>query len=773
MFTKHFDLKYFCENDYLPLFWKKLKSEQWSYALVICLCSANALAGSSNVTMAPNVYFKVDGSLCGLGIYIPWNGGACQQPDYYNPKGDNISWSHNSGSISVNGSATSGNGYGYANGTYSSNYDAPWPPYLGGIGDYEGFSERISIYVRGSQGTAYKLSYSTSGSASASVTDFEVQGGCWPECGIAGFSASFSSTKTASADNHVNVLNPTSTANDSFNDGNVETGLTSPDTITYMGENYSLARVFDLGGGDDYLTYGVVSMLKGHAEFHGDFAVDVTRDTALNIVDAYFDPAPKWNDIYQLDTIVKLKSQAPQNVKVQVTETITNNVTLGLGDKFIAQPTEASQSLIPYMPTKIIFPQYGGIDVYYGRHSWDWMDTKGKSCFEWNNDIFLPTAYDILVEYGKTLPGIGEAFFVTADLIKGGLDIKELAIKGIMVVDQTYNYHIEAKTDDGSSDARTISATVEVTPYKKAMYHSYQVLGNLATAATTKGIQANTWPVALGFFAVEGVLMKLSCTAYDGAKDPDSNYMQIAQVESVNLPSLDAIPESSAKQLAKAWINSSGNQKALYTSLGRYEGAKEAGDAVWAKRQLNAAIGFQKIVSSHFERIKSLSNNVVDELNLSYPNITTSDLATASANIHANGLPELEKNILTELGFKSTDIDSASQFTESLLNILVRYDQVQVNQVDSVDIGKFITDGTSMIVGYNNEVGNFILNTVNDVNKDGIVDCSDLKIVKNAFGKRSGQSNFNQNADINGDCVVDIRDLSSVSRQLPIGVKCM
>ena len=59
-----------------------------------------------------------------------------------------------------------------------------------------------------------------------------------------------------------------------------------------------------------------------------------------------------------------------------------------------------------------------------------------------------------------------------------------------------------------------------------------------------------------------------------------------------------------------------------------------------------------------------------------------------------------------------------------------------------------------------------------DLDGDGQVNCADIAIVRNAFGKKLGQPGFDSRADINHDNVVDIRDLSFVSRHLPSGVVC-
>ncbi len=61
---------------------------------------------------------------------------------------------------------------------------------------------------------------------------------------------------------------------------------------------------------------------------------------------------------------------------------------------------------------------------------------------------------------------------------------------------------------------------------------------------------------------------------------------------------------------------------------------------------------------------------------------------------------------------------------------------------------------------------------IGDVNGDGLVNCTDLAIIKASFGKKTGQTGFDQRADVNLDNVVDVRDLAIVSRQLPTGTRC-
>jgi hypothetical protein len=61
---------------------------------------------------------------------------------------------------------------------------------------------------------------------------------------------------------------------------------------------------------------------------------------------------------------------------------------------------------------------------------------------------------------------------------------------------------------------------------------------------------------------------------------------------------------------------------------------------------------------------------------------------------------------------------------------------------------------------------------IGDLNGDGVVNCLDLDLVKDYFGKTSLHPGFDPRADANGDGVVNILDLSIVARQLPAGTVC-
>ncbi|MBV8866293.1 MAG: hypothetical protein JO210_12945, partial [Acidobacteriaceae bacterium] len=59
-----------------------------------------------------------------------------------------------------------------------------------------------------------------------------------------------------------------------------------------------------------------------------------------------------------------------------------------------------------------------------------------------------------------------------------------------------------------------------------------------------------------------------------------------------------------------------------------------------------------------------------------------------------------------------------------------------------------------------------------DVNGDGVVNCSDLDLVKASLDKKRGQTGYNPAADLNNDGIVNVDDLALVARNIPKGTVC-
>ena len=77
-----------------------------------------------------------------------------------------------------------------------------------------------------------------------------------------------------------------------------------------------------------------------------------------------------------------------------------------------------------------------------------------------------------------------------------------------------------------------------------------------------------------------------------------------------------------------------------------------------------------------------------------------------------------------------------------------------------------IADATAL------EFSTTVPKVVGDLDGDGVASCVDVAIVKAAFGKRLGQAGFDARADVNGDRMVTVLDLATVTRALPAGTTC-
>jgi len=77
-------------------------------------------------------------------------------------------------------------------------------------------------------------------------------------------------------------------------------------------------------------------------------------------------------------------------------------------------------------------------------------------------------------------------------------------------------------------------------------------------------------------------------------------------------------------------------------------------------------------------------------------------------------------------------------------------------------------DGINM----NTLVYNVSNRLLGDVNVDGLVTCADLNAARLSIGRRTGQPGFVPMADLDGNGVIDVRDISAISRMLPAGTSC-
>jgi hypothetical protein len=262
---------------------------------------------------------------------------------------------------------------------------------------------------------------------------------------------------------------------------------------------------------------------------------------------------------------------------------------------------------------------------------------------------------------------------------------------------------------------------------------------------------------------ISGLLADGLADFENGVDPTDSDYTQIFQpsapTPSPILPgqgfmqaNVDALNQTLQNQAQEQ-----GYAEAIMVSLDRVAGAQEDNSAFWATAQLQAAKWYSLQLSQHMTNAPGLLNAAVNALPvLASIQITAAQLqafqtqVTQSgfpASVTAGNLPVLQ-SLLGDMSFGST--------SGTLLSF--------ISGVNS-SFGLTLNQGTQQAAYSYAQFGA-------DRNGDLQVNCADLAVVKASFGKRSGQIGFNVMADVNMDGIVDIRDLSLVSQQLPAGSVC-
>ena len=197
---------------------------------------------------------------------------------------------------------------------------------------------------------------------------------------------------------------------------------------------------------------------------------------------------------------------------------------------------------------------------------------------------------------------------------------------------------------------------------------------------------------------MEALSLGLACTEYSLASDPDANFTEIASAEPINLPDLDALPSSPGKQLAEAWLQVLVDLQPLATSLNRYEGAKAAGSTVWMIRQLQAAQGLQSNLMSDLSIVRTLTDTFINSPEAQSLNLTTNDLAAFQATLTSSGLPQIEKDVLMQLGFTTADIADITNTTIGVAPLLpLNWRDAIVSGTDSVIKGFSLCLGVSVV----------------------------------------------------------------------------
>jgi len=310
------------------------------------------------------------------------------------------------------------------------------------------------------------------------------------------------------------------------------------------------------------------------------------------------------------------------------------------------------------------------------QHSWKWMGKIDEGCLPTARDIVFKgaaTAGDLIIAHvvfeglaGELLAGI----IITP--LEAAKELRtEFLQKQLLVPDGFYKYHIVA-TDNvlqDSADLGSVASPIVVTipEYKRDSLDTFFTATFIAAISSGIGLPIAGTPIGGGLLAVEGISLALGCANYTIATDPDPNFTEVTALQPITLPEVDALPDSPSKVAAQNWLKVLADERAMATSLGRYEGAKAANNNDTMLLQLKAAQSFQEAAMVDLTATRAAMDALIRALQVQGFTLTQADLTAAESQLLQSGLPQIEQNILTELGFTTNDIAAASQLTAGLL----------------------------------------------------------------------------------------------------------
>jgi hypothetical protein len=223
-----------------------------------------------------------------------------------------------------------------------------------------------------------------------------------------------------------------------------------------------------------------------------------------------------------------------------------------------------------------------------------------------------------------------------------------------------YFYEASAHFGGPSGPSQQDGITVEVPWHKQKQFLGHFALDLLWPYFSGVGMVAIIAPdpTDLALLVVEGIAFNSSCEALFNAADPDPNYRIIAEMEPIVIRAIDAIPDHPHKQAAYDSLTFLSALRALNTSLARYEGAKEANDTFWMEVQLRAARRHTYNVLSALDAYQESVTALLNEVRGSNLQLSAAEVAQVNAVLQDSGLPEIERQVLAQLGYNQATIDA-------------------------------------------------------------------------------------------------------------------
>lgn len=302
-------------------------------------------------------------------------------------------------------------------------------------------------------------------------------------------------------------------------------------------------------------------------------------------------------------------------------------------------------------------------------HVWNWLDPQNnyKAMDEFINNTSniygnIGLVNSITLGLQNTLSNTG---IFDVDTV---LDmIANLVQLNLALSKNTYTYSTTPELPICQSGSSSTEVTVNV-PYEKKLMLAGAFTADFASnQATAVGIPAlisgQPWSViALG--TEYGYKFWGADLLWSAAKDPDSNYTQIVQPSPKTIPNTQSLTGNDAIAITHLG-NSFGFTDAALKSLAKADGAAQAGDSNWELTQLQKARDYfnQSLYESKIFLDKSDGLKSAQDLYNSTPNAQT----VVSNYLQQNGLPPIESQSLSQLGYTQQQINISLEIIKDML----------------------------------------------------------------------------------------------------------
>jgi hypothetical protein len=330
--------------------------------------------------------------------------------------------------------------------------------------------------------------------------------------------------------------------------------------------------------------------------------------------------------------------------------------------------------------------------------------------------------------------------------------------------------NIGADGDESCTLSAMVTNSPKYTPAQKAQFTNLSNQAN-ELAADLAIVTALCAPIALvpgatpvsimcvtGFGVDSGLAWKLSAKyAMLAADPPDPNYMQIAVPVIPPVPTVKAGPglpapvAAAQNELVSDMAELDGIQGALITSINRASGAQLANNAYWYKLQSQAVSTYSDSLSGYLARAAAAANALQRALvaaGATY-SITVSEAVDFEAYVASNGLPTEVIDALKSLGASQTDI-------ENFTNIAI------VQDVNALAVP--ITGSAGLLGSFGSSLNSLAQTTGGS--------CTEVNMIRAAFGQTSNKPGFIAAADLNNDGVINVTDLALAAKSLAKGTTC-